>query len=75
MAVIGHLSDLRPWGLKASPGQQEEFFVGEDVAQDEASRFAFQVNQERDAGHVWIEVVACGCVPEPTTHLHVHCTG
>ena len=74
MEVMGHLSEARPWCLQAAPGQEEEFCVAEDISQDAASHFAFQVNQGREAGHVWVEVVDQGYVPEIVTRLRVRCS-
>ena len=73
MQIVQDLPGLRSWCLAAIEGQEEEFFVAREVVQDEASRFAGDVNMERD-GHVWINVLEMADSPEATTRIHVRCT-
>ncbi len=75
MKIVNKLTDIEPACLELEPSEEEEFSVAQEVTQDEASEFAFRVNQKRD-GHVWLDVKvrAIANAPDLTTLIHARCS-
>lgn len=80
--TVSDLSELKKWCSEAKPGDEARFVVGQEITQEEASNFAFQVNSELD-DHVWVSVEekqswdyveGIGSFPKTTTHLHLRKT-
>jgi hypothetical protein len=69
--VLASLDEIREWCLSARVRDEKEFCVAGTMSQDQASAFAFAINQERCDGHAWIGIVDSTLPPDPTTKIHV----
>ena len=70
---LPRLESMRTWCMNARTGETAKFCVAGDVTQEEATRFAAEVNDAR-IGHVWVEVEKVVCCPDLMTPVSVRCT-
>jgi hypothetical protein len=68
--VVNNLEDLRSVLVSLPVKEHLRCVVAAAVTQDQASKFAGSVNDDRE-GHVWVDVVDVAFMPEPTTQLDV----
>jgi|GEM_PF-3986980 hypothetical protein len=71
--VLNSLKDLDLWAVQAKIGDEADFTIPGELSQEEASKFAGDLNANAD-NHVWISVGEMGCVPDPVTKIHVRCS-